>query len=353
MVDGDHAHTFTGRVWIVAFVALAAIGGVALLVLLLREILVISAGVLLGLFATQVCHRLAKATSLPYGVWIALFIVMFGVLLGTFAYLMGAQLVDGISRLYEELGKASGQLMSHLQSFQWWSRAAGMSGSSPGSETPPLVAGAFSTAGTALYNVLLALSAFVLILIIGLFSSVQPSLYRRGFLALFPARRRPRANELVETTANALFRWVLGRLFAMSVIGIGSAVGLWLIGIPSWGTLALLTGLLNLIPDIGPVMSVVPPMVLGYERGWTPVLYVFLLYFGLHIMESYVLKPLVTQHQVSLPPVLTLSCQMVFGALGGFLGLLMAVPITVVVYTLVIELYVKDRLGEHGPAQAG
>jgi predicted PurR-regulated permease PerM len=344
MVEANHLQPYPKRVWLAAIVAVASLAGVWLLWLLFKAILVILAGVLLGLFATQLCKRIGQATGFPYWFLITVFIILFAVLLGTVGYLMGTQFAGSIDKFYHELGKARGHLVSHLQSFDWWTRIAGLTGPEQQGGIPPVTQGAVSTAESALYTSFIAFAAFVLILIIGLYSAVQPLLYRRGFLALFPDDVKPRVDEVIDITSNALFRWVIGRLVAMAVIGVGSGIGLWLLGIESPIALATLTAVLNFIPDLGPVLSVIPPMLFAFEQGYMTVLYVFLLYFGLHILDDYILRPLITEHQVSLPPVLTLSCQLIFGILAGFLGLLMAVPITVVIYTLVRELYVRDYL---------
>jgi predicted PurR-regulated permease PerM len=130
----------------------------------------------------------------------------------------------------------------------------------------------------------------------------------------------------------------------MAIIGIGSGVGLWVIGIPLPVTQGVLAGILNFVLNLGPLLSSVPPILFGLQQGGTTAFYVAGFYFVLQFVESYLVTPLINQRQVQLPPALTLSAQLLMGMTAGFLGLLLATPLCAVASVVTRELYVQDAL---------
>ena len=132
----------------------------------------------------------------------------------------------------------------------------------------------------------------------------------------------------------------------MIIIGVLTAVGLWLLGVPLALTLGLLAALLTFIPNIGPILAVVPAALLALLQSPTRALYVVLLYLGIQTVESYLLTPLMQKRTVSLPPALTIFAQVLMGILVGRIGLVLATPLTAALFVLVKMLYVEDILGD-------
>jgi predicted PurR-regulated permease PerM len=191
-----------------------------------------------------------------------------------------------------------------------------------------------------------AITNFVLILFIGLYLAVTPDLYVGGLVGLVPVGRRSRARQVIQAAGHTLRWWLVGRIFSMIVIGVLSVLGLWLIGVPLALVLGLLAGLLGFIPILGPILALVPPLLLALSNSPQQALYVVLLYGGIQIVESYFLTPMVQQRAVSLPPVLTISSQLILGLLFGFMGIAMAPPLAAMGMVLVQMLYVEDTLGD-------
>jgi predicted PurR-regulated permease PerM len=186
----------------------------------------------------------------------------------------------------------------------------------------------------------------VIILTVGIFGAANPALYRDGLLHLVPFMKRERARETADAVAFNLRWWLLGQFFLMVVIGATTTLGLWLIGVPLAITLGLIAGMLEIVPYIGPWLSGVPAVLIALPLGPWPILLTVGLYLALHILEGYILLPLVQQKAVHLPPVLTLVMQALMGTLMGLMGLFVAAPLTVAAVVLVKMLYVKDTLGD-------
>ena len=155
---------------------------------------------------------------------------------------------------------------------------------------------------------------------------------------------RARAEEVLDNAVGTLRGWLTAQLISMSVVGVLTWGGLWLLGIPLALVLGLIAALLAFIPNIGPVLAAVPALLLAVSQGWSTVFWVGTVYVGVQTLESYVITPLVQLEKVSLPPLLVIGFQMLFGVLFGILGLMLATPTAALTMSLTRDLYVEDWL---------
>jgi predicted PurR-regulated permease PerM len=324
-------------IWIVGALALL-LAGAWLVSYLFQALLVIFAGLLLGVFLAKLTARVSSATGLRYGVAYGLVVAALAALLGGSFYFMGNRIANQVGQLADALTHASNDLTVRLEQQEWWRPLSQFN-----RERSWLASEAVATARVATLTTLSVAVTTALMMFLGLYFALQPERYRNGFMSLFDKTARTRVRHVLDTMGSRLWRWMLGRLVGMIVIGVGSTAGLWLLGVPLPATLGALAGLLNFIPNFGPFLAGIPAVLLALQQGTSVAFYVLLFYFGLQFLESYLLTPYIDQHQVSLPPGLTLSAQLLFGALAGVLGLLLATPLTVVLVTLVQELHVQDR----------
>jgi predicted PurR-regulated permease PerM len=132
----------------------------------------------------------------------------------------------------------------------------------------------------------------------------------------------------------------------MSVITLLSLIGLSVLQVPLALAHAVVAGLLNLIPNIGPGLSVIPPMTIALLDSPLKSGFVLILYFLIQQFESNILTPYVMAQQVSLLPAVTLIAQVFFATFFGFLGLLLALPLTVVAQVWIREVLIKDILNQ-------
>lgn len=120
--------------------------------------------------------------------------------------------------------------------------------------------------------------------------------------------------------------------------------GLLILGIPLPLVNAILAGLLEFIPNVGPTLSVIPPVLLALSEEPWKIVAVIALYFGIQQVESLVIVPLVMKSQASLLPAVTLVAVVFFGSFFGFLGVFLAVPLVIVFQTWIKEVLVEDVL---------
>lgn len=186
----------------------------------------------------------------------------------------------------------------------------------------------------------------LLVLVLTIMLLANPSPYRQGFILLFPSFYRRRVDEILQKCKVSLIGWVKGTLFDMFVIGVVSGIGLWILQVPLPLTNGLIAGLLEFIPNVGPTLSVIPPIALALlDAPWKAVA-VLVLYILIQQFEGNLLVPLVMQKQASLLPAVTLISVVVFSLFFGFLGLLLALPIVVVVQVWIKEALIKDVLNK-------
>ncbi len=186
----------------------------------------------------------------------------------------------------------------------------------------------------------------IVVVAVGVYSAVQPNIYRDGILQLIPPRGRRRAHEVLSEVDNTMLRWLVGQSISMSVVGILTGLGLWFLGIPLAFTLGLIAALLEFVPNFGPVIAAVPALLVGFAHSPATGFHVLLLYVGVQFLESYLITPQVQHRAVFIPPALHISTQIVFGTLLGMLGLLLATPIVACCMVVVRMLYVDDTLGD-------
>ncbi|MEB3310103.1 MAG: AI-2E family transporter [Snowella sp.] len=187
-------------------------------------------------------------------------------------------------------------------------------------------------------------SLFVLALTVMML--LNPQGYRKSFLKLFPAFYRRRADEILTLSEAALGNWLTGTVINCIFIGLLSGLGLWVLQIKLVLVHALMAGILNFIPNLGPAASVVFPIMIALlDEPWK-IWAVLVLYFIIQNIESYWLTPIVMAKQVSLLPAVTLIAQIFFASTFGILGLLLALPLTVVAKTWLEEALFKDLLDQ-------
>ena len=184
----------------------------------------------------------------------------------------------------------------------------------------------------------------LVVIVAGIFLALQPRFYASGAIKLIPPGKRELVGEAMEECENALQLWLKGQLIAMVVVGLMTGIGLWWLGVPSAFVLGLLAGLLEFIPFIGPILSMIPAVLLSLAVSPDMAFYVLLLYLFVQQFEGNVLTPVVQQYAVDLPGVILLFSLITFGLIFGTLGVILAAPLAVVSYVLVKRLYVVEAL---------
>lgn len=190
-------------------------------------------------------------------------------------------------------------------------------------------------------------TSLLYIIFVGLFLAVDPKLYRRGLVSLFTPQSQTRVGNVLDQIGDQLYSWLGGRMLTMLITGLGTGVGLWLLGVPLAGSVGFITALLTFIPNVGAALAFLLAGLMGLSQGASTVIWVIGLYLLLQLIESNVLTPLIQQRQTSIPPALLLAFQLLLGMLTGFLGLMVATPLLAAGMVVVRETWQKRVNGVH------
>jgi predicted PurR-regulated permease PerM len=191
-----------------------------------------------------------------------------------------------------------------------------------------------------------AVANVLIVLFFAVFMAAQPRPYVEGFLFLVARKRRTRAREVLREIGHVLRRWLVGQSVLAVCVALLTGAGLLLLGAPFAIALALLAGLMEFVPYIGPFVAAIPAILVGFAEGPQLALSIALLFFVVQVIESYVLAPLVQQRAVHIAPAAILFSQVLMGAIVGALGVAVATPLAAAVMVAVSMLYVEDALGD-------
>ncbi|MFN9308699.1 AI-2E family transporter [Gemmatimonas sp.] len=180
-------------------------------------------------------------------------------------------------------------------------------------------------------NTLAAIAAFVLLIFLAMYIGAEPDVYRGWMLAMVPATSRAQTRIVLAEISKVLRKWLVTQLVAMVVIGTVSYVVLLLLGVKAAFALGFIAGLLEFIPTVGPVLSAIPAVLMGFVDSPEKALAVAIAYWGIQFVENNLLIPFLMRGEMDLPPAITIVAQTLMTLVFGFLGLMVAVPLTAAV----------------------
>ncbi|MBI3802693.1 MAG: AI-2E family transporter [Nitrospirae bacterium] len=330
---------------------LVAVGITAAVVILLLLIgaaadvlLLIFAGILLAVLLRSLSDWIASHTPLSAG-W-SLAAVLF-LLLGLFG-LCGWSLAPDISQQFDQLiqniPQMVAQLNRRLMQSQWGQQLLAQTPKAAEQLAKP--AGLLSGLAALFSSTFGLLANVVIVFFIGLYLAIDPATYRNGVVRLFPLHRRERIAGVIDQIGETLRWWMIARMVAMIVIGVLTTLGLWFLDIQPALALGIVAGILNFVPYIGPLLSAVPVLLITLGQDPTQLPYALLLYIAVQSIDNHFVTPMVERKAVNLPPVLTVTVQLILGVFVGALGVMFASPLTASLLVAIKMLYVEDTLGD-------
>jgi predicted PurR-regulated permease PerM len=290
----------------------------ALAILLIQPLMVIGAGIILGVMFDGGVRLLGRA--LPIGRGWRLMIVVLGTVLfivGTF-YLMGVGIVQQVEQLRITLEAQTVRLTTYLTSQGLMPGASDISGVAR--QAMSSVGRLTSWVGSAVG----AITTLFFILVLGLFFAMEPRVYERGVQWMVPRDSRAEFALTLDRMGFTLRRLLAGKLIAMVAQGVLTWIVLAIGGVPLAALLGIITGVLAFIPNIGAFVSGVLMVAVGFSAGVNTGLFAIGTYVVVQGLDGYVFSPLVAKKTVDMPPALTLGAQILASGLLGLIGLALA-----------------------------
>ncbi len=335
-------------------VALAILGTLLLAQLLWSaRVLVLTAflGVLFGLSAARATDWVVGRTRLNRNVAAALVVLGTVVaLVGIFAW-TGPTLVEQSQDLRTKLPEAIAKLETWLAASQPRLLESIAPPTADGSSrlvaavtkhAPAMTNFAFGF----LQSTLVVAAGVVMVIFLALYIAADPGVYRRGATSLVPRAHRERFGALLSKIGTTLRTWFATQLIAMIVIGIVTTLLLLIIGVRAAFPLGVIAGIFEFVPNIGPMLSAIPAVLMGFVDSPQKALLVVGVYWGIQFLENNLLIPYLMKEQLDLPPALTLMAQVVMAFVFGFLGLFVAIPLLATVVVIIREFWVEPDAGD-------
>ena len=196
---------------------------------------------------------------------------------------------------------------------------------------------AFGTVLGAVTGVVGGLFGLLTILILTFYFLIEAGRLRDAFLDLFARRNRARVDAATRDITVKVSAWLGGQLLLGLVIGVSSAIGLWLLGIPFFYVLALISGVGEMIPVVGPILAAVPAIAVAATVSWNKVLFVIIFFIVQQQFENHVLVPKIMERQVGVSAVTVIIALLIGGNLLGIAGAILAVPTAAILQVLISE----------------
>lgn len=339
--DGVGRSPELNRVAATTLTVVAILGLAWLAITLSGFLLLVFAALVLAAIFDSMASRATRLTGIRRGPALALSVLMLlGIFAGAFA-LFGAQLAREFDTIQSSIPPATESVRRFLE-------GVGLSGAlddlvSQGSSNVSRLA---TQAGGYLLSAGNGLANFVLVFVGAIFIASDPAVYRRGLLLLMPARAEKAASAALDDASRGLRGWMVGQAVSSLVVAAFTWAGLALLGVPASGGLGLIAGLLDVIPMIGPIIAGVPAVLLAFTVSPATALWTIILFLVIQQLQGNFLQPMIQKQAVDVPPAVLLFAVVAAGLLFGFLGVLLAAPLTVVVYVVVQRLYVRTLLGK-------
>lgn len=337
---------FRKRATFVVLISITACGLVFVLWEARTILLLLFAGCICALILTTLTDLFQSWFHVRRGVAYTLVICTTVVIFAIGLDFRGPALVHQFSNLQRDMSEAVRELSSRLQEQRWAQWV--ITHSTESSEVSRAFSMALSGIGGVMYLTASTIVGMFLILITSLFLAAEPAFYLRGIRRILPASRRATIEACYEAATRMLRAWLMAKAVSMVTIGVFVTVGLMALSIPLAGTLGVIAGLLTFIPNLGPILSVVPAALLAFAISPTKGTLTIALFIVAHLLEGNIVTPIAERKIVTLPPALTLAVQLLLATVTGALGVALAAPLTAVMLG-VVQVLLPPEPGRTAP----
>lgn len=334
-------YSFVQKVWIVGGIFALIVVILLLLKTTFNVLILLFAGALIATFFRGLGDQIAKKINISTGISTAIAIIGTLLIIIGLSWLVGSESQKQLSQLDASLPATYANARAYLNQY-WLGREVVERWSEARTDTR------ISTIFTQFFRTSFGvIGDFYVILLVGIFFSASPKLYTNGIKKLVPPRGRKKANEVLKHLGHGLKLWLAGKIFAMFVIFILTAIALKILGMPMWLALAIIAGLLNFIPNFGPMLAMIPALLVALTKDPQLAFIIAGVYIFIQLLESNFITPKVQQHLIKIPPALIITSQIIVATFAGIWGVIFATPIILAVIILVQDLYVKPTEKKH------
>ncbi len=289
-------------------------------------LMLLFAAIVVAILLTAIVDWLTKKLRLSRRLAFALILFVATIIIVLTAWLSGPHIIEQFADLQNDLPQAAHQLIERVDRYAWghwllnqWSGYSQLSSS---------VNYALTRIGGIVVSTATVIAGLVLVLFLGIYLAVEPEVYFSGIRRATPKRYRFTLDACATNAVRVLRWWILSQMLSMTAVGTIVSLGLWALGVPLAGTLGIIAALLTFIPNVGPILSVIPAALLALAISPTKGLLTVALFLIVHFLEGNIITPLLERRIVRLPPALTMTAQLLLAVVAGPLGVAIAAPLT-------------------------
>ncbi len=371
-IPGDRLQARSDLAWAISVGGIGVVGFAALLLFtwyFAATLFLIFSGMLLGVALNAMTGMLGRIVKLPHALRLTIVCLVLAGLLSGVLFLGGATIVQQTKVLSDTIKSQLVNVKAFLEKngidtsyFDYGNAASTSDAPATAAATPvpatphslPPGAGALASSGGAIVSQTLklllgtvsAVGNFFIVLFLGLTFAAQPSIYRKGLLFMAPARHRARATAIVDRIGDTLERWLIAQIVTMAAVFLVTWIGLAIIGIQSSFILGIQAGLLAFIPTVGAILGGLIVVLASLASGWVAAASAFVLFLGVHALESYILTPIIQRQALDIPPATLFAFQILLGVVFGIWGLALALPLMAIAKVMIDHFKAEDTLPE-------
>ena len=308
----------------------------------------IFSGVLLGVALNAMSNLLGRVVRLPHALRLTVVCLVVAGMLSGIVFLGGTTIAQQTTALSNTLKSQLVNVKGFLERngidtgfFDFGSLSSPSEDAAPATAapTPHTLPSAGAIAALPMSDIACnhgtEVGNFFIVLFLGIAFATQPGVYRDGLLFIAPARHRARAVAIVDRIGETLERWLIAQIITMVAVFLVTWIGLSIIGIQSSFILGIQAGLLAFIPTVGAILGGLNVVLASLASGWVAALSAFILFLGVHALESYVLTPIIQRQALDIPPATLFAFQILLGVVFGIWGLALALPLMAIVKVII------------------
>jgi predicted PurR-regulated permease PerM len=183
-------------------------------------------------------------------------------------------------------------------------------------------------------------------LFFGLYFLLEEDLIKKFLSKYLDPEKTFKISTMFEKAEDRMSSWFWGQITLMLVVGVLTYIGLSLIGMKYALPLAVLAGLLEVVPNVGPVISAVPALLIGWTSSYFTGFSVLALYLVVQQLENNLIVPMIMKRTVGINPIITLIALLIGGRVGGVLGVLLSIPLFLFAETVITEILHNKKSAE-------
>jgi len=329
---------FERSIWKVCGIVALIIAVLWILKETFNVLLLVLAGALIAIYFHGVSKWLNKRTKISYRSSMAISVTVTVLAVSALMYFSGARMQSQIAELSNTLPATIENLKGELnKSYLGEELLKTVNGNDAASKTSAF----FETFFRSTFGIL---GDLYVVLFLGIFFTISPSLYIEGFLKLFPSKARVVTKHILDRIGFTLTRWLLIKIFSMFEVTFFTLAGLSLLHVPMAFVLSVIAGVLNFVPNFGPLIALIPACLVGLLQGLDTALLIIALYTFIQILDGSVILPAIQQKLIRIPPAILIISQLFMGILSGGWGIFLATPLLAIIMIVIDETYLKKQL---------